>query len=329
MDRIACMETFVKIVAIGRFSAAARFLGKSPALVTGQIQSLENSLGVRLLNRTTRKISVTEAGQAYYAHCLRVFAELDEGERSAQALQSAPRGMLRLSVSTPLLLLIAPVIKEFSRLYLDVAVDLTVADGMVDLLQERFDLAVREAPATNSSFITRTIGTYRLVVCGSPDYFARRGVPREPADLAQHDCLCHSGSIRRAEWQFDGPRGTTMVRVCGNLKGNSEIALRIAAVQGQGVCMAPSFLVADELKTGRLVAVLQEFLKTEHAINAIYPHRQHLPVKVRCFIDLLVWHFRTALASRTKPKSDEGCAAVTAETMSARHAPSDGGHQLC
>ena len=304
MDRLVCVETFVKVVEGGHFVAAARALGVSPGQVTGRIKSLENRLGVRLLNRTTRRISLTEAGRALYPRYAQTLAELAEAEGSAQALESAPRGTLRLNTSTPMLLLVAPVIREFSTRYPAAAVDLTMTDQAVDFLQEGFDLAIREASATNMSFISRRIATYRLVVCASPDYLARRGVPREPADLAQHDCLCRSGPVRVTEWEFDGPWGRTKIAVSGNLKGNSEYALRIAAVQGQGLLMTPSFLVADELESRRLVAVLGEFLTAEHAINAVYPHRQHLPAKVRCFIDLVVSHFRTALAPRIEPKSE-------------------------
>jgi DNA-binding transcriptional LysR family regulator len=285
------MKSFVKVVDSGNFSAAARALNKSPGQVTTQIQLLEEQLGVRLLNRTTRKTSMTEVGRNYYARCAQILAELDEADRSVQALQSAPRGKLRLNVSAAISLLMTPAIGQFLMRYPDVSVELTMTDRMVDLVGEHFDLAICDAPVTNASFISRRLATYRLLVCGSPDYLARRGTPQRPADLVDHDCLCNSNSGIGSDWQFDGSQGSELISVSGPLRGNCGLALRYAAVHGQGLYMVPSFFVADELKAGRLISVLDEFLKSQHAINIVYPHRDHLSAKVRCFIDELAAHF--------------------------------------
>ena len=291
MDRMTSMATFVKVVESGGFSAAARTLSMSPSMVTAHVQSLEERLGVRLLNRSTRRVSLTEVGHAYYERCLQILAEADDADQIAQALQSTPRGTLRLNTSIAIPPLLAPVVAEFVALYPEVSVNLTMSDRMIDLLEEGFDLAVRNMSVPDSSLVVRRVATYRFVVCGAPGYLAARGIPRQPADLSRHNCLVYSHSAWGNEWRFAGPDGEQSVTVEGNLQANSDNALRLAAVHGQGLALAPSFLLLDEIKSGRLVPVLTEFLQAEHAINAIYPHRHHLPAKVRSFIDLLVKHF--------------------------------------
>jgi DNA-binding transcriptional LysR family regulator len=292
MDRMTSMATFVKVVESGGFSAAARALGISPSMVTTHVRALEERLAVRLLNRSTRKVSLTEAGHAYYERCLQILTDVEEAERIAEALQSTPRGTLRLNTSVAIPPFLAPVIAEFASLYPEVSVNLAMTDRMVDLVEEGFDLAVRNMSVPDSSLIARCVATYRFVVCGSPGYLAARGVPREPADLVHHNCLIYSHSAWGNEWHFAGPAGQQSVAVVGNLQANSDNALRLAAVHGQGLALAPSFLLIDEIKSGRLVPVLTEFLQSDHAVNAIYPHRRHLSAKVRSFIDLLARRFR-------------------------------------
>jgi DNA-binding transcriptional LysR family regulator len=293
MDRMTSMATFVKVVENGGFSAAARALSISPSMATAHVQSLEERLGVRLLNRSTRKVSLTEVGHAYYERCLQILAEADDADQIAQALQSTPRGTLRLNTSVAIPPFLAPVIAEFTALYPDVSISLTMTDRMIDLVEDGFDLAVRNMAVPDSSLITRRVATYRFVVCGAPSYLAERGTPETPADLAQHNCLIYSRSPWGHEWRFTGPDGGEQsLSVKGNLHANSDNALRLAAVHGQGLAMVPSFLVKDEIKAGRLVPVLTEFLEAEYPINAIYAHRHHLSAKVRSFIDLLAKHFR-------------------------------------
>jgi DNA-binding transcriptional LysR family regulator len=199
---------------------------------------------------------------------------------------------LRLNTSVAIPPFLAPVIAEFVTLYPDVSINMTMTDRMIDLVEEGFDLAVRNMLIPDSSLIVRRVATYRFVVCGAPGYFAARGMPKQPADLVQHNCLIYSHSAWGHEWRFAGPDGEQSITVSGNLQANSDNALRLAAVHGQGLALAPTFLVADEIKSGRLVPVLGRFLQTDHAINAIYPHRRHLSAKVRSFIDLLAKHFR-------------------------------------
>ena len=292
MDRMTSMATFVKVVENGGFSAAARALSISPSVASAHVQALEDRLGVRLLNRSTRKVSLTEVGHAYYERCLQILAEADDADQIAQALQSSPRGTLRLNTSVAIPPFLAPVVAEYTALYPEVSIDLTMTDRMIDLVEDGFDLAVRNMSVPDSSLVTRRVASYRFVVCGSPDYFARHGVPTTPADLVDHNCLVYSRSAWGHEWRFNGGDGEQSIPVKGNLQANSDNALRLAAVNGQGLAMAPSFLVIDEIKSGRLVPILTEFLQAEYAINAIYPHRHHLSAKVRSFIDLLAKHFR-------------------------------------
>jgi DNA-binding transcriptional LysR family regulator len=292
MDRMTSMATFVKVVESGGFSAAARTLNISPSMATAHIQALEERLGVRLLNRSTRKVSLTEVGHAYYERCLQILAEADDADQIAQALQSTPRGTLRLNTSVAIPPFLAPVIAEYAALYSDVAIELTMTDRMIDLVEDGFDLAVRNMSVPDSSLITRRVASYRYVVCGSPAYFAKHGMPQAPVDLTHHNCLIYSRSAWGNEWRFTDPDGVEQsVPVKGNLHANSDNALRLAAVNGQGLAMAPSFLVIDEIRSGRLVPALTEYLQSEYAINAIYPHRHHLSAKVRSFIDLMVRHF--------------------------------------
>jgi DNA-binding transcriptional LysR family regulator len=288
------MTTFVKVVDVGGFSAAARALNLSPSMVTNHIQSLEERLGVRLLNRSTRKVNLTEVGHAFYDRCVRIIAELDDAEQVAEALQSRPRGTLRLNTAVAIPTVIAPVIAEFVALYPEASVSIVATGRMVDLVEEGFDLAIRITPIPSSSLIIRRLASYRFVVCGAPDYFTSRGRPGRPADLIHHNCLNYSDAPWGAEWHFASSDNDEAVPITGNLQANNVESLRRAAVLGQGLIYVPTFLISDELKSGRLVPTLTEFPTVERSIDAIYPHRQHLSAKVRSFIDMAAKHFHDA-----------------------------------
>lgn len=294
MDRMASIATFVKIADAGGFAAAARKLGVSPSTVTTQIQDLEDRLGVRLLNRSTRKVSLTEIGRAYYERCMHILADMDEADSAVHAMDATPSGVLHLNVSITIPFFVAPVIAEFTSLYPGVKVDMMMSDRMVDLVEDGIDLAITTLPVPNSNLIMRRLGSVRLVVYGSPDYFARRGVPREPNDLTNHNCLKYAFSSWGSEWRFKSPDGPRAIHVSGNMETNSINALKQAAVLGQGLILAPDYLVADEAKAGRLIPVLTEYCSPELPINIVYPHRQHLPTNVRSFLDLVNKHVRGA-----------------------------------
>jgi DNA-binding transcriptional LysR family regulator len=289
MDRVSCMVSFVKVVENEGFSAAARQLDMSASIVTTHVKSLEDRLGVRLLNRSTRSVSLTEAGQAYYERCVRILSEIEDAEEAAQILRSKPHGTLRLNVSPGIVLL--------NALYPDVSVRVTLTTRMVDFVEEGFDLAIRFIVTADSSMILRRLAAFRLVVCGSPNYLAKRGRPEHPSDLVQHNCLIYyDASFGKGgkEWRFTGPNGDLPVRVSGDLESNSSVLLRAAAVLDEGLLYMPSPVVAEELKSGALVPVLTEFLPEQYSIDALYPHREHLPAKVRSFIDLVAKNFREA-----------------------------------
>lgn len=291
MDRIASMWAFVKVVENGGFSAAARRLELSPTMVSNHVQALEERLGARLLNRTTRKVNLTEVGKAYYERCVQILAEIDEADLAAGATQAVPRGPLRINTSVALARLVARLGSEFTDRYPEVSIGIHMTDRMVDMVEEGFDLAVRMAPAGESSLIRRHLATYDYVICGAPAYFERRGTPRKPADLANHNCLRYTHSPFGTEWRFTGPGGEEAVKISGNLETNSVETLRVAALAGQGLLLAPSFLVALELKSGSLVPTLKGYRPPAYPISVLYPHRRHLPVKVRSFIDLAALRF--------------------------------------
>jgi DNA-binding transcriptional LysR family regulator len=292
MDRMTSIETFVKVADSGGFSAAARVLNMSASMVTNHVRSLEERLGVRLLNRNTRKISLTEVGQSYYERAQQILADIEDADRSALALQTSPRGKLLLNTSIAMPPFLAPVIAEFVELYPEISIVMSMSDREVDLLEDGFDLAIRHMPLADSSMMSRRIATYHFILTGAPGYFAKYGIPKHPRDLATHNCLTFSNAVGGHDWRFSGPEGDLSVPVAGNMQSNSANALRLAAVHGQGVTILPSFLVADDLRAGRLMPVLNEFLNAEHAVSAIFPHRHRLSVKVRSFIDLLGKHFR-------------------------------------
>jgi DNA-binding transcriptional LysR family regulator len=291
MDRFTNLATFVKVVDSGGFAAAARALNMSPSAVTDHIQSLEEHLGVRLLNRSTRRISLTEVGEAYLQRCTHILAEMDDADQVAAALQSTPRGTLRLNTSIAIPALIAPVISDFSRLYPEASIELTMTDRMVDLVEEGFDLSIRNVPIADSSMIVRHIAPFRFVICASPDYFAAHGIPRRPEDLASHNCLIYAHSPWKNAWPLNGPDGEQQVEVKGNLRSNSLISLRTAALQGQGLFFGATFIVDADLKAGHLIPAMCDFLRREYSIVAVYPHRHHLSAKVRTFLDMLARHF--------------------------------------
>ncbi len=193
--------------------------------------------------------------------------------------------------------MLAPVITEFTSLYPEVKLSVTISDRMVDLVEEGIDLAIRMSPLPNSSLIVRRVGSFRMQVFGAPSYLATHGIPQKPNDLTSHNCLRYAFSPWGCDWLFDGPDGEEIVRVCGgNMESNSVDILHLAAVNGQGLLMVPSFVVTEDIKSGGLIPVLQEFCRAERQINAIYPDRHHLSAKVRSFLDLVAKHFRSAEA---------------------------------
>ena len=290
MDRLTSLEVFCKVVDSGGFSAAGRRLNMSTTMVSNHVQALEDRLGARLLNRTTRKVSLTEVGRAYYDRCIQILADIEQADDVAGALQSTPRGTLRVYTATHIVQFVAPVITEFLAAYPDVKVDLSMGERTIDLIEEGFDVAIRLTPPPDSSLIVRSLATWRHVLCCSQAYIEKLGRPEQLSELAERNCLRHV-NYPYDEWRFVDRKGApASVRVSGRLISNSGETLRRAALEGVGIVLAPGFLLHDDLESGRLVRLLPEYRPVEFSMNAVYPHRHHLSAKVRTFIDRLAYH---------------------------------------
>jgi len=293
MDRLTGLTVFTRVVENGSFSAAARRLSMSVTMASNHMRALEDRLGARLLNRTTRRVSLTEVGKAYYERCRQILAELEEADGAAAALQSAPRGTLRLFTSTNIVRFISPLVAEFLALYPEARIELSLGERMVDLVEEGFDLAIRTTPITDSSMIVRRLAGWQHILCCAPAYLERHAPPTRLADLARHNCLRYSYYPYGDDWHFIAPDGTpASVRVSGNLLTHSGNTLLYMALRGQGLFLAPSFIAADDIKAGRLVRLLADHQPLHFDISALYPHRNYVATKVRRFIDLVAERFR-------------------------------------
>jgi len=294
MDSLTSMRVFAAVVDAGSFVAAARRLKLSRAVVTKHVAALEDRLQVRLLERTTRKLSVTEAGGRYYERCAQILTEIEDAEREAAQASAVPRGTLRVSAShTFATLHIAPHLAEFRRRFPEVDLEIVLSDRFVDLVEEGFDLAIRIADGLpESSLVARRLAPSRFVVCGAPAYFERHGTPQTPDDLKQHPCLGYTLSPRERTWVFacaDDRR--YVVNVSGPLRSNSGDLLRAASVGGAGVMLLPTFYVGEDLERGRLRPILTDYRLQEYGIYALYPSRKHLTAKVKAFVDFLIERF--------------------------------------
>lgn len=289
MDRLAALEAFARVAETGSFSAAARALNLSKSLISRQVSALEAELGARLMSRTTRSLTLTEAGRGYYEQVARILAQMEEADLSVSQLQATPRGKLRVNAPMSFSLLrLAPVLPDFLALYPEIDVDVSMNDRRVDLMEEGFDLAIRIGRLADSSLVARKLGPMQRIVCASPAYFAEHGLPKAPADLRTHACLCYSNADTVDEWRFSEPNGRPItVEVKGRVRANNGDLLRLAALRGLGLVDLPNFLVGADIEAGTLVPVLQDFIRQEGGVYAVYPHALYLPPKIRVFIDFL------------------------------------------
>ena len=293
MDRLRSLTTFTQVVDSGGFSAAAKRLNMSATMVSSHVQALEETLGARLLNRTTRKVSLTEIGQAYYESCARILAELEEADRIAGALHQAPRGTLRLHIGTHIIRFVAPVVAEYMKLYPQVMVELTMGERVADMVEDGFDLAVCAIQPPDSSLIARQLTGWRHILCCAPGYLKWFDEPKTLSDLARHNCLRFAFYPYGDEWRFEDADGEIVTqRVKGTLRSNSAEALRIAALESAGILLGPSFLIAEDVKAGRLVRLIPDHQPVPFAVNALYPHRKLIAAKVRLFLDLAAQRLR-------------------------------------
>lgn len=292
MDILNGYSVFTRVVETGGFSAAARELNMSKSAVSKHVAGLEERLGVRLLNRTTRKLSPTEVGTAFYERALRIVQDVEETEDAISALHTEPRGSLRLNVPMSFgYAHIAPALADFVARYPDITIDMVLNDRVVDLLDEGFDVAIRIAKLPDSTLIARKLAPFRVSLCATPEYWKKHGTPKEPAELTKYNCLIYSYLSNKNEWQFQGPDGVIPVKVSGNIQANNGDALKAAALAGAGVFASPSFIVSEEVKSGKLQPVLEEYMQTDLAIYAVYPHNRYLSAKVRAFVDFFAERF--------------------------------------
>jgi len=299
MDQLNQMATFVQVVERGGFSAAARELGVAPSVVTSHIQALEKRLGARLLNRNTRHVGPTEAGEAYYRRCTDLLRRVEEADEIVGSMQTTPTGVLRLNASMLVPNLITPVISEYAARYPGVSVRLTVTGRPVDLIEENYDIAVRHKAPSNPGLIVRKIAEFRFVVCGSPKYFETRPKPQKPSDLIDHNCMIYTDSEQGERWPIFNTHDDMLLG--GSLHSNNLMSLVQAAENGLGLTVAPHFAVEESLRSGRLAAVLTEYTTLTFPITASYPHREAMPLKVRLFVEMLAKHLRGLPAFRDAP----------------------------
>lgn len=290
MDRVTSMQVFIQAASEGSLSSAARYLGMSPAMATKHVNALERRLGVKLFHRTTRQLTLTEVGREYLEACLRIVTDIAEAEGAAASQSLKAAGLLRMTV--PLSFgsrFIAPMMPEFSRRHPEVTVELGLSDTQVDLIADRWDLAIRIGRLGDSPLRARRLGDSAMLVCAAPDYLNRCGVPRRISELAQHNCLSYSLSAmqNRKEWAF-GTNGEFRVPVNGDLLANNGDALLAAAIGGQGIIYQPQFIVRDALDRGELIALKLDKPVTElGGIHVLYPPDRRPPARVRAMIDYL------------------------------------------
>ena len=293
MDRFNALRVFAQVVESGGFSRAAERLELSTTAVSRQVADLEAHLQTRLLNRTTRRLSLTESGQAFYGRAVQLLHDLQEAEQEASKAAITPRGTIRLTASVNFgTRQVAPAIAGFLARHPDVKFDVQLSDRIVDLVEEGFDLAIRIGGAGSENLVARKLGETRLVLCASPEYLRRHGAPATPQDLARHNCFTYEYAAPRNQWPFRGRDGREgPVRISGTVHSNSGDLNAALAARGAGVAYEPDFIVDDELRAGRLVALLPDYTVPLSPIYAVYPTRKHLSAKVRLFVDYLAARF--------------------------------------
>jgi DNA-binding transcriptional LysR family regulator len=288
VDKLTSMNVFVRVAKAGSFAGGARDLDISRAMATKHIIHLEGCLGTRLFNRTTRSLSLTEVGAAYLERCQQVLLDVEEMEAAITHLQTELRGVLKIS-APPVIgaTHIAQAISEFLKLHQDLNVELILQSSPGDLIDDGIDLAIYLGPLDDTSMFARKLASSTLMVCGSPDYFARQGIPETPEDLTGHSCLVNWAIPPKNKWPFKTETGYKTIPVSGRIQANVADAIRIAAINGLGLIMLPIYIVGRDIEKGRLVPVLEQYSPPPLEVHAVYPHRKYLSAKVRLFMDFL------------------------------------------
>ncbi|MEI9402797.1 LysR family transcriptional regulator [Mesorhizobium argentiipisi] len=295
MDTLTRMRAFIDVVEAEGFSAAARKIGRSKALLSKYVRELEDELGALLLNRTTRQFSLTEAGHAYYQRASEIVREVDSLAEAVRQSSGDVRGRIKLSAARTFA--DAPIgqsLVDFARQHPDIVLDIHLDDRFVDLVEEGFDLAVRISRLENSSLIARRLAPFSVRLCASPELMAKHGKPTRPQDLANMPCIVDTNGRSLSNWRFKGEgEDSISVAVSGPIEVNSPIVARAAALSGLGFAMLPDFVAAPDVASGKLVTALDDRLLAGTGIFAVYPHRRYLPAKVRVLVDFLVQWFKT------------------------------------
>ena len=296
MDRFQAFNAFAKVVEHGSFGAAAQRLEVSTSAVSRQVAELEAHLEVRLLNRTTRRLSLTEAGQAFYERCLQLLTDLEETEAAVRSTAAVPKGTLRLTCGVTFgERYLAPAVAEFATRHPQVAFDIDLSDRSVDLVEDGFDLAIRIGPVGQQALVARRIAETQLVCCAAPEYLDNRPPLLTPDDLQHHECFAYTYAATASAWTFearDGARHTP--RISFRHRANNGSLLSAMAVAGVGISLEPDFIVAADVRAGRLVRVLPDYQPPRSPISAVYPSRRHLSAKVRTFVDFLAARYAGA-----------------------------------
>ncbi len=293
MDRLTSMSIFVRVVELNSFAAAAQEAEMSATMVAKHIRALEARLGSRLLNRTTRRQSLTEVGQLFYDRCKLLLAEVDAVESSVSALRGTPRGTLRITAPVSFgTRQLAPALAEFTQLYPDVNIDLALSDRVIDLVDEGFEAAIRIGRLVDSQLIARPLHPYRSLLCASPDYLQRRGKPKTPQDLSMHDCLDFTFAGSRSRWRLVRYGKEHIVNFTPKLRANNGEALRQAALAGLGILMQPEVLLADDIKTKRLVTLLPAWSSPARPMHLVYLRDRQATPKLQCFVEFIVKRFK-------------------------------------
>ena len=287
MDQLTALKVFVNVVETGSFSAASERMGLSRAAASKQVSQLESHLGGRLLNRTTRHVSMTESGRLYFERCREILGNLEEADGAVTGLAQEPRGNLRISAPTNFASEhLLPLVAEFTKKYPEVQVEMICGERLVDLVDEGFDLAIRMTNLNDSNLIARRLARGRHVIVASPDYLADHPVIRIPDDLKHQDCLVYSLTAGGV-WPFTKAGQDFSVKVPSVFKTNNPDVILAAAISGMGVCMMPTFIGGDAIRRGVLTPLLQDYETLEVQLYAVYASRKFLPAKIRVFVDYL------------------------------------------
>ena len=293
MEDLAYMVTFARVVKAGSFAGAAKRLGMTSSVASKHVAKLEKALGVRLLNRSTRKLSLTEAGAAYYEHCARIVDEIESSKTAIAQLQAAPRGLLR--VTAPVTFAntrLGPILREFFSRYPDIQIDLNASNRLVDMAEEGFDVAVRIARTLPPNVVARELRPVQWHLCGSPEYLEREGVPQHPSNLTRHNCLTFPTPAQPVIWHFVRGGERVDVPVHGSLQANMVEALHDLVLSGSGLTLLPGYIAGKDIREGKLRAVLADWqIESGSSLYAVYLPTRYLAPKVRVFVDFLLEKF--------------------------------------